>query len=190
MDLVIRGLFCEFAYSHLKRWSKRRNFWSKYVFLSANSVFAVQNSRTYLPRITRPTCTCKWWINFSIQLNYILSSYLPKIWSFMYFFQLGDNCCQQGEDDEMALRESHQSFLLSHSTSKFSQGCKVLQSFFVKFWAYCKSMSQSYQTFCLRKTKIFFLFLLLSLSVCNIRKCCLYFKMAKLKSENQKIKVW
>ncbi len=50
---VIHGLFiCEFAYSHLKNWSKRTNFWSKCVFLSANSVFAVQNSGTHLPRKT------------------------------------------------------------------------------------------------------------------------------------------
>ncbi len=47
--------------------------------------------------------------------------------------------------------------------------------------------------FFLRKTKIFFCFLLLSLSVCNMRKYCLYFEMAKLKSKNRKneeIKVW
>ena len=58
VNLVIRGLFiCEFAYSLMKNWSERPNFQSKCVFLSANSVFAVRNSRTYLPRITRPTCT-------------------------------------------------------------------------------------------------------------------------------------
>jgi hypothetical protein len=44
MDLVIRGLFiCEYANSHLKYWSKRPNFKLKRVFLSVNSVFAVQN---------------------------------------------------------------------------------------------------------------------------------------------------
>ncbi len=58
VDLVVRGLFiCEFAYSHLKKWAKMPNFQSKCVFLSANSVFVVQNNGTYLPRITRPTCT-------------------------------------------------------------------------------------------------------------------------------------
>ena len=57
VDLVIRGLFiCEFAYSHFKNWFKMPNFQSKCVFLSVNSVFGVQNSRTYLPRITKPTC--------------------------------------------------------------------------------------------------------------------------------------
>ncbi len=49
-------LICEFAYSHLKHWSKRQNFQSECVFLPANSVFEVQNSGTYLPGITRPTC--------------------------------------------------------------------------------------------------------------------------------------
>ncbi len=45
VDFVIRGLFiCEFAFSYFKYWSKRPNFQSKCVFLSANSVFAVQNS--------------------------------------------------------------------------------------------------------------------------------------------------
>ncbi len=39
----------------------------------------------------------------------------------------------------------------------------------------------------LHKTKIFFCFLLLSLSVCSMRKYCLYFEMAKLKSKNWKI---
>jgi hypothetical protein len=37
--------------------------------------------------------------------------------------------------------------------------------------------------FFLCKTKIFFHFLMLSFSVCSIRKYCLYFKMAKLKSK-------
>ncbi len=37
--------------------SKMPNSQSKCVFLSTNSVFADQNSGTYLPRITRPTCT-------------------------------------------------------------------------------------------------------------------------------------
>ncbi len=56
--LVIRGLFiCEFAYSHWIRWSKMTIFQSKMDFLSANSRFAVQNDGTYLPRITRETCT-------------------------------------------------------------------------------------------------------------------------------------
>ncbi len=60
VDLVIRGLFiCEFAYSHFKKWFKMPNFQSKCVFLSANSVFSVQNSGTYLPRITRLTCISK-----------------------------------------------------------------------------------------------------------------------------------
>ncbi len=60
VDLVICGLFiCEFAYSHFKNWFKMPNSQSKCVFLTANSVFAVQNSGTYLPRITRPTCTVK-----------------------------------------------------------------------------------------------------------------------------------
>jgi hypothetical protein len=47
--------------------------------------------------------------------------------------------------------------------------------------------------FFLRKTKIFSVFSLLSWSVCRMRKYCLYFEMAKLKSKNQKneeIKVW
>ncbi len=58
VDLVIRGLFiCEFAYSHFKNCFYMPNFQSKCVFLSANSVFEVQNCGTYLPRITRLTCT-------------------------------------------------------------------------------------------------------------------------------------
>ncbi len=40
--------------------------------------------------------------------------------------------------------------------------------------------------FFFRKTKIFFHFLLVSLSVYNIRKYCLYLKMAKLNDKNQK----
>ncbi len=40
--------------------------------------------------------------------------------------------------------------------------------------------------FFLRKTKIFFHFSLLSLSVCSMRKYCLYFEIVKLKSKNQK----
>ncbi len=59
-DLVIRGLFIfEFAYSHFKNWFKMPNFQSNCVFLSANSVFAVQNSGTYLPRKMRLTCMLK-----------------------------------------------------------------------------------------------------------------------------------
>jgi hypothetical protein len=55
-----------------------------------------------------------------------------------------------------------------------------------------KTWAQSYKTFFFVKRK-FFLFFLLSLSVCSIRKYCMYFKMAKLKSKNWKneeIKVW
>ncbi len=53
--LVIRGLFiCEFT---LEIWFKIAIFQSKMEFLSANSRFAVQNDGTYLPRITRETCT-------------------------------------------------------------------------------------------------------------------------------------
>ncbi len=58
--LVIRGLFiCEFAYSHWQKWSKMTIFKSKTAFLSAISRFAVQSGETYLPRITRETCTLK-----------------------------------------------------------------------------------------------------------------------------------
>jgi hypothetical protein len=39
--------------------------------------------------------------------------------------------------------------------------------------------------FFLRKMKIF-CFMLLSLSVCSMKKYCLYFEMAKLKSKNRK----
>ncbi len=58
MNLVFRGLLiCEFAYSHFKNWFKSQIcIQSKCVFLSANSVFAVQSRRTYLLRITWPTC--------------------------------------------------------------------------------------------------------------------------------------
>jgi hypothetical protein len=42
--------------------------------------------------------------------------------------------------------------------------------------------------FFLHKIKIFSVFYLLSLNVCSIRKYCLYFKMAELKSENRKMK--
>ncbi len=59
MDLVIRGLFiCEFKYSHFKNWFNVSNFWSKCVFLSANSVFPVRNGGTYLSRITGLACNC------------------------------------------------------------------------------------------------------------------------------------
>ncbi len=47
---------CGIAYSHLKHRSKRQNFQSKCVFLSANTVLAARNSGTYVPGITRPTC--------------------------------------------------------------------------------------------------------------------------------------
>ncbi len=53
--------------------------------------------------------------------------------------------------------------------------------------------SRSYQTFFFVKWRFFLHFSLLSLSVCSIRKYCLYFQMAKLNSENWKneeIKVW
>jgi hypothetical protein len=53
--LVIRGLFIfELAYFYLQKWSKKTTD-----FLSANSRLAVQNDGTYLPRITRETCTNK-----------------------------------------------------------------------------------------------------------------------------------
>ncbi len=42
---------------HIKKLFKMPNSQSKCVFSPANSVFAVQNSGTYLPRITRPTST-------------------------------------------------------------------------------------------------------------------------------------
>ncbi len=53
------------------------------------------------------------------------------------------------------------------------------------------TLSQSYQTFFFIKRRFFLL--LLSLSVCSMRKYCLYFEMAKLNNENLKneeIKVW
>jgi hypothetical protein len=48
--------FAVFLYAYLKNWFIRTYFYSKCVFLSANLVFEVQNSGTYRPRITRPTC--------------------------------------------------------------------------------------------------------------------------------------
>ncbi len=52
------------------------------------------------------------------------------------------------------------------------------------------SWIQSYQTFFIVKRR-FFPFLLLSLSVCSMRKYCLYFEMAKLKiGKNKEINVW
>ncbi len=41
----------------LEKWFKMTIFQSKMDFLSANSGFAVQNDPTYLPRITRETCS-------------------------------------------------------------------------------------------------------------------------------------
>lgn len=53
-DLVIRRLFFrEFAYSHLWNWSSQNVLF----ICEFSTVFAVLNSRTYLPRITRPTFT-------------------------------------------------------------------------------------------------------------------------------------
>ncbi len=93
VDLDIRGLFiCEFAVSHFKNWYKMPNSWSKCAFLSANSIFAVQNSGTYLPRITRPTCTmfylktvlwC-WDVNLhklNVSWSWLNVLKLKKIWS-------------------------------------------------------------------------------------------------------------
>ncbi len=42
-----------------EKWPKMTILQSKMDFLSANSRFAVQNDGTYLPRITRETCTFK-----------------------------------------------------------------------------------------------------------------------------------
>ncbi len=53
---IRRFFICEFAYSDWKKLSAMLIFQSKVEFLSANSRFAVQNDRTYLPRITRETC--------------------------------------------------------------------------------------------------------------------------------------
>ncbi len=47
---------CEFAFSLIRNVFKMPNFYFKCVFLSSNSVFAVQNSDTYLIRITRHIC--------------------------------------------------------------------------------------------------------------------------------------
>ena len=61
------GLFTyEFASSHWQNWSKMPILKSKKDFLSANSVFAVQNDGTYLSRITRETCTLH--VNFSVKI--------------------------------------------------------------------------------------------------------------------------
>ena len=58
--LVIRGLFLmQIRLFAFEECSKMTNFQTKMNFLSANSRFAVQNDRTYLPRITRETCTSK-----------------------------------------------------------------------------------------------------------------------------------
>ena len=55
--LIIRALLiCELSYSHRQNCSKLPIFQSKMDFLSANSVFAVQNDGSYLPRITRENC--------------------------------------------------------------------------------------------------------------------------------------
>jgi hypothetical protein len=49
-------------------------------------------------------------------------------------------------------------------------------------YSFLLTWSQSYQTL----ISSFFRFLLLSLSVCSIRKYCLYFEAAKLKRKNEK----
>lgn len=57
VDLVFRWLLTyEFAYSLMWNWPKRPSYQLKCVFLSASLVFSVQNTKTYQPRITRPTC--------------------------------------------------------------------------------------------------------------------------------------
>jgi len=57
---------------------------SKWFFLSVNSVFAVQITRTYLPRITRPTWFVNWFqTRFTASNNFTISySFLGKLISF------------------------------------------------------------------------------------------------------------
>ncbi len=92
VDFVIRGLFIwEFAFSYFKHSSKRPNFQSKCVFLSADSVFAVQNSGTYLQQITRSACNEFLFNNEQFEIFYsiyftakMIKTQIIKFFSFIF----------------------------------------------------------------------------------------------------------
>ncbi len=98
VDLVIRGFFiCEFAYSHLKHWSKSVNFLSKCAYLSSNSILEVKKRGTYLPRIMRPTCAFfliyAFWI-FHVTNNFclFLPHLQPQLWRHQPMMSYQNNC--------------------------------------------------------------------------------------------------
>ncbi len=72
-----------------------------------------------------------------------------------------------------------------HQPKKFENPClkfKYKKSYFIRKYGKIETLSQSYKNL----ISLFFIFLLLSLRVCSIRKYCLCYKMAKLNSEKQK----